>query len=143
MSLSLPVRRILAALALVGGGVLLRACGPAQKIPALYIAYGGVAIWAAALYFLLALLLPSRPQKQLLIVAAVVCGLVELSKLVHTPALDILRLTQFGGALLGRHFNSWNFAACAVGLMVALALDRMLLGFAPRKPQKKSRSRRR
>lgn len=143
MRLSLPFRRVLAILALVAGGYVLRAYGPGHRIPALYLLYGGAAIWAATVYFLVALLLRSRPQKQVLLVAALVCALVEVSKLIHTPALDIFRLTPAGALMLGRIFAGWNFAAYAAGLMLAAILDRLLHGFASTKPRQKSRGRRR
>ncbi|HME84354.1 MAG TPA: DUF2809 domain-containing protein, partial [Roseiarcus sp.] len=52
--------------------------------------------------------LRSRPQNQILFIAALVCALVETSKLSHTPALDVFRLTPVGSWLLGKNFSAWN-----------------------------------
>src|SRR5271166_5767196 len=136
---SLPIKRLLAAIVVIAGGVLLRRYGLAHKIPVFYVKYGGSALWAAMVYFVVALLLRSRPQRQILFIAALVCALVEVSKLSHTPALDVLRLTPVGAWLLGRIFSGWNFLAYAVGLAVAFGLDALSAGSL----FQKSRSRRR
>ncbi|MGO9944755.1 MAG: DUF2809 domain-containing protein [Rhodoblastus sp.] len=125
---SLPIKRLLAALVVIASGVLLRRYGLAHRIPAFYVHYGYLALWAAMVYFVVALLLRSRPQRQILFVTVLVCALVEVSKLSHTPALDVVRLTTVGAWLLGRSFSGWNFPAYAVGLAVAFGLDALLAG---------------
>ncbi len=94
-------------------------------------------------YFIVALLLRERPPRQILFIAALVCALVEVSKLIHTPALDVFRLTAAGKWLLGRYFSGWDFLAYAVGLALALGLDILLAGLLPKLWPKKSRARRR
>jgi len=54
---SLPVKRLLAALIVIAGGVFLRRYGLAHKIPIFYVKYGYLALWAAMVYFVVALLL--------------------------------------------------------------------------------------
>ena len=137
--LSLPARRLLVALVVIGGGAYLRLRGSAHHIPASYIHYGYWALWAALVYFLVALLLRSRPQNLILLIAVLVCALVEASKLSHTPALDVFRLTQVGAWMLGKTFSYWNFAAYAAGLAVAYGIDALLAG----NPFQKSGRRRR
>ena len=126
--LSSPCRstRLIAAIVIIAGGVFLRRYGHCVTFPAFAVKYGGSALWAAMIYFLVALLLRARPQRQILIIAALVCALVEVSKLSHTPALDIFRMTTAGAWLLGRVFSGWNFVAYAVGLALALGLDALL-----------------
>jgi hypothetical protein len=136
---SLPAKRLVAALVVIAGGAWLRLQGPAHKIPALYLHYGYWALWAAMVYFVVAMLLRSRPQNQILFIAALVCALVEVSKLSHTPALDVFRLTPVGAWLLGKSFSTWNFIAYGAGLAVAFGLDALLAG----NPFQKSRRRRR
>lgn len=136
---SLPIKRIIAAIVVIAGGILLRRYGLAHKIPVFYVHYGYLALWAAMIYFVVALLLRSRPQRQILFIAALVCALVEVSRLSHTPALDVFRLTLVGAWLLGRVFSGWNFIAYAVGLALAFGLDALLAGGM----LQKSRSRRR
>ncbi|WP_294532120.1 DUF2809 domain-containing protein [uncultured Rhodoblastus sp.] len=136
---SLPAKRLLLALAVIAGGAWLRLHGSSHHIPASYIHYGYWALWAALVYFLVALLLRSRPQNQILFVAALVCVLVEVSKLSHTPALDVFRLTPVGAWLLGKVFSYWNFLAYGAGLAAAFGLDALFAGNFI----KKSRGRRR
>jgi ABC-type Na+ efflux pump permease subunit len=125
---SLPVKRVIALACIIAGGVLIRGYGHGFKIPAFYVKYGGSVLWAAMIYFLVALLLRTRPQRQVLVVAVLVCALVEALKLAHTPALDVFRMTRAGIWLLGRVFSGWNFLAYAVGLALALGLDALLIG---------------
>ena len=121
-----PIKRLAAALIIIAGGFWLRRYGLGHHIPAFYVKYGYAALWAAMIYFMVALLLRSRPQKQILTIAALVCALVEVSKLSHTPALDIFRMTEAGAWLLGRIFSPWNFIAYAAGLGLAIGLDALL-----------------
>lgn len=139
MALSPSIPRLVAALGLAVGLYFLRSHGHAHRIPQFDITYGAPLLRAAIVYFIVALLLRTRPQKQIAIVAALVCALVEVSKLSHTPALDVFRLTQAGAWLVGRAFSWWNFLAYAAGLALALGLDALLLRFGG----PKSRGRRR
>ena len=104
-SSALPFRRFLALVAMVAMAIVLRRYGPAHGLSPFTVRLGAGALWAAAIYFVVALLLRSRPRKQVFIVAAVLCALIELSKLSHTPALDIFRLTPVGAWVLGRIFS--------------------------------------
>ena len=136
-----PIKRLVAALLVIAGGFWLRRYGLGHHIPAFYVKYGGSALWAAMVYFLVALLLRSRPQKQILTIAALVCALIEASKLSHTPALEIFRMTEAGAWLLGRIFSPWNFLAYAAGLALAFGLDALLARVGVRKSRgKKSRA---
>ena len=124
--LSPPIKRLAAVLLVIAGGFWLRRYGLGHHIPAFYVKYGSSMLWAAMIYFLVALLLRSRPQKQVLTIAALVCVLIEASKLSHTPALEIFRMTEAGGWLLGRIFSPWNFLAYSAGLALAFGLDALL-----------------
>jgi len=138
MSASLPVKRLVSLVVIVLAAVALRLYGPAELFPPLLIQYGYWAFWAAALYFLASLLMPARPQKQILVIAALVCALVEISKISHLTTLDIFRLTPVGDWILGRDFSFLNFLAYAFGLDLAWGLDALLS-----RPRRKSRARRR
>jgi hypothetical protein len=140
---ALPFRQFLALIALIAANVALRRHGAELGLSALAIRLGIGALWAAAIYFIVALLLRSRPRRQVLIVAALVCAALELSRLSHTPALDILRLTPFGASVLGRVFSWLDFPAYAAGLAAAFGLDALLEGKWRNPFGKKSRGRRR
>jgi hypothetical protein len=138
-----PFRRFLALVLLIAAGIVLRRFGPAHGLSPFAIRMGAGALWAGAIYFVIALLLRSRPRKLILIVAAVLCAGIEFSKLSHTPALDIFRLTPVGAWALGRLFGWTNFLAYAAGLASALGLDALLSGGLRNPFRKTSRSRRR
>jgi hypothetical protein len=134
-----PIKRLAAALLVIAGGFWLRRYGLGHHIPGFYVKYGGSMLWAAMVYFLVALLLRSRPQKQILVIAALVCALIEVSKLSHTTALDIFRMTEAGAWLLGRSFSRWNFLAFAAGLALAWGLDAFLARFGAQKSRARGR----
>jgi hypothetical protein len=136
MAVSLPLKRTIALALIVAGGVFVRGYGPHFHVPAFWVKYGGSALWAAMYYFFVALLMRARPREQVLYIAALICVLIECVKLVHTPALDVIRLTAAGAWTLGRVFSAWNFLAYGVGLALAFGLDGL---FAPKKSGRRRR----
>jgi hypothetical protein len=141
LSLPLPLRRVLALALIIAAGVVLRGYGPRFGAPSFWVTYGGSALWAAMYFFVIALLMRSRPREQALYVASLVCALIEFLKLVHTPALDVFRMTTTGVWTLGKVFSVWNFLAYGAGLAAAFGLDRLIGPAAA--PAKKSGRRRR
>jgi hypothetical protein len=131
MSVPPPLRRTLAFGLVLAGGVFLRFQGPGIGASAVSVTYGGAALWAAAWFFFIALLLRERPRDNLLYVAALVCALIEFGKLAHTPALDVFRMTSTGEWMLGRVFSPWNFLAYGAGLAGAYGLDTVLAPAPP------------
>lgn len=134
-----PIKRLAAALLVIAGGFWLRHHGFGHHIPGFYVKYGGAMLWAAMVYFLVALLLRRRPQRQIIAIAALVCALIEVSKLSHTTALDIFRMTEAGAWLLGRIFSPWNFLAYAAGLALAFGLDALLARIGAQKSRPRGR----
>lgn len=84
--------------------------------------YGGSMLWAVALYWLVAALMPRARVATIFVVALPAAAAVEFSRLIHTPGFDHFRTTLAGKLLLGRYFSLWNIAAywLAIGL-IALA----------------------
>lgn len=123
-----PARRFVVLLLLIAAGIVLRRYGPAHGLSPFAIRMGAGAFWAATIYFVIALLLRARPRQQILAVAAIICVAIEFSKLSHTPALDIFRLTPVGAWALGRLFSWMNFLAYAAGLIAAFGLDAAVEG---------------
>jgi hypothetical protein len=141
-SFAMAPRRFLALLVTIAAAIVLRRYGPAHGLTPFVIRMGAGAFWAATIYFIVALLLRARPRQQILVVAALVCAAIELSKLTHTPALDIFRLTPVGAWLLGRLFSWLNFPAYAAGLVCAWGADALLSSGLPRSSGKWSGARR-
>jgi hypothetical protein len=89
--------------------------------------YGGSALWAIALYGLLAVILPRLKPLSLALLAATLATFIECSRLVHLPALDAFRLTLAGKLLLGRIFSFKNIAAYLLAILATALLDHYLL----------------
>jgi hypothetical protein len=142
MTLSIPLKRTLALVLIVTGGIVLRAYGQQFGVAPFAVKYGGSALWAAMFFFFIALLLRARPREQVLYIAALLCALFEFVKLAHTPALDVFRMTSTGAWMLGRVFSPWNFLAYGAGLAAAYGLDK-LFGSTSTPAKKKSGRRRR
>ncbi len=93
--------------------------------------YGGSMLWAAAVYWLIASILPHAAPKRVALLAALVALAVELSRLFHTPAFDAFRLTLAGRLLLGRFFSLRNIAAYWLAIALTGLLDTLLVSRNP------------
>jgi hypothetical protein len=89
--------------------------------------FGGSALWAMALYWLIAVCLTGLSAAGLACLAAAVATVVEFSRLWRVPALDAFRLTLAGRLLLGRYFSLKNIAAYWAAIALAAFLDRWLV----------------
>jgi hypothetical protein len=89
--------------------------------------YGGSALWAIALYWLIAGCFPRYSSVGLAVGTAVVAAVLEFSRLWRLAALDAFRLTLAGRLLLGRYFSLKNIAAYWIGIALAAALDYWLV----------------
>ncbi len=89
--------------------------------------YGGSALWAMAVYWLIAMWLPKLSAGGLGFLAAAVAAVVEFSRLWHVPAVDAFRLTLAGRLLLGRYFSLKNIVAYWLAIVVATMLDQWLV----------------
>ena len=100
----------------------------AAFLPEFVRAYGGDTLWAAALYVLLALLRPSAPTGELLLVTVLMSFAVEFSQLYQADWIDRLRHTFPLGYLLGYGFK-WSDLLCyTAGSLLAGGVDRLHSG---------------
>jgi hypothetical protein len=98
----------------------------APALPRVVAAYAGDALWAAMVFWLLALARPLARTGWLAAAAFAIAAAVEASQLHRAPWLDTLRDTRAGALALGRGFL-WSDLACyAVGVAAAALLDRAL-----------------
>ncbi len=88
--------------------------------------YGGSALWAMAVYWVVASLLPRRSSACLGLLAGTIALAVELFKRVHLPLLDRFRDTLGGKLLLGRYFTLGAIAAYWIAIAVVALLDARL-----------------
>jgi hypothetical protein len=94
--------------------------------------YGGSVLWAIALYWFVATLLPKLTPTALAFLSASLAAVLELSRLFHTPATDAFRLTLAGRLLLGRFFSPKNIAAYWLAIVLAALLDHLFLQRCPK-----------
>ncbi len=95
-------------------------------LPLFVIKYGGSALWAAMIYWLIAVALPRAAIRTLALTTGVIATAIELLKLVYTPTLDTFRLTFAGKVILGRHFSVRDLVAYYVAIAAAALLDGLL-----------------
>lgn len=124
-SLSAPVRLQirfgLCALAVIAAGLMLRLFGYRLGLPFFLVKYGGSVLWGSMVFLLVGTIVPNVRSRAIWISVAIAL-IVEFIRLVHFPALDAFRTTQFGLLLLGRVFSLWNIVAYCVGIIIAAAV---------------------
>ncbi len=78
--------------------------------------YGGSALWALAVYWVVSWAVPGRAG---VLASLAVTAAVEVGKLWHTVGLDGFRETIWGKLLLGKVFSGWDVVAywVAIGLV--------------------------
>jgi len=122
----------LAALTIVAGLVWRLAL---LGLPPFLFKYGGSALWAMMVYWLIAAMFPRLPPFKLAVAACVIAALVELSRLHHSPAEEAFRRTLAGRLLLGRIFSTWDIAAYWIAIALAGVLDLIATRRNPASPR--------
>jgi hypothetical protein len=97
--------------------------------------YGGSTLWAVALYWFLAALLPRLRPPALAALATIIATLLELSRLIPIAPIDAFRLTFAGKILLGRFFSIKNIAAYILAILLTATLDHAFTTHIPEKSQ--------
>jgi len=87
----------------------------------------GDALWAAMIFWLIGMIAPAATLGLRSGAAYVVCVLVEVSQLFHSPGLDALRATTPGHLVLGSGFDARDLLAYALGVGAATLIDRATL----------------
>ena len=85
--------------------------------------YLGSGLWAVALYWFIAALLPRLRPLSIFYISGMTAILVELSRLFPEPHIDAFRLTLAGRLLLGRFFSVKNIAAYLLAIGFAALAD--------------------
>jgi hypothetical protein len=85
--------------------------------------YLGSTLWAVALYWFLATLLPKLRPLTLAALAITIATIVELTRLIPIAPIDAFRLTLFGKILLGRYFSLKNIVAYILVITLTATLD--------------------
>jgi hypothetical protein len=93
--------------------------------------YLGSVLWAAALYWFLATLLPKLRPPSLATLAITIATTLELTRLIP---IDAFRLTFAGKILLGRYFSIKNIAAYILAITLTATLDSFLVAPTVKNP---------
>jgi hypothetical protein len=112
-------------LLIIVSGLALRGFGFNWGLSAFVVKYGGSLLWAAMVFFLVAMAASRASRPSIALISAAIAVGVELFRLIHAPWLDAFRLTLPGALLLGRIFSAWNMLAYGVGIALAMGLDRL------------------
>ena len=83
----------------------------------------GDALWAIMVCCSIGALITGRPVLLRSLAALMVCFAVELSQLLHWPALDAVRRTTLGHLVLGSGFDPRDLVSYALGVSVAVILE--------------------
>ena len=95
-----------------------------DAFPSFIAEYGGDALWAMLVYWLLALIWPRTSSTRLALVALAISVCDEFTQLISWSWLQSLRSTRLGALVLGQGFL-WSDLACyAVGIALAVVVDR-------------------
>ena len=123
------MRRSLTALALllitipIGLAVRLLPLG----LPWFLYKYLGSLLWAVALYWFLAALLPKLKPPALATLAVIIATFLELTRLIPIAPIDAFRQTFAGKILLGRFFSLKNIVTYLLAIALTAALDTLLV----------------
>jgi hypothetical protein len=94
--------------------------------------YLGSILWAIALYWFLAALLPRLRPLAVATLAITIAIMLEFSRLIPVPPIDAFRLTVTGKILLGRYYSVKNIAAYLLAIALTATLDHVLIARQPR-----------
>ena len=88
--------------------------------------YGGSALWAMAIYWLVCVAMPRVRLARAAVAAGILATAVEFFKLYRSPAVDAFRGTVAGMLTLGRYFSVQDVAVYWLAICAAAWLDRRL-----------------
>ena len=92
-------------------------------LPWFFYKYGCSFLWAVALYWFIATLLPKLYPLALATISALIALIVEFSRLVPQSTIDAFRLTLPGQLILGRFFSFRNIAAYLLAITISALFD--------------------
>ena len=116
----------------LGGVIAAGLLSRRYPLPGVLAEHTGDALYTVAAFLAVALLLPRWSGTALATIAFGLSAAVELSQLLQFAWLDAIRATTPGRLLLGQGFVIADFAAYAIGALLAGAADR----FATARPQR-------
>jgi hypothetical protein len=98
----------------------------AHLLPLLIRKRTGDALWASAVFVLLAILRPKWRTRAVTFAALFISYSIEFSQIYHAPWIDHLRSYALGRLILGTTFFWLDQVAYTVGIVVLIPVDRWL-----------------
>jgi Protein of unknown function (DUF2809) len=89
--------------------------------------YGGDALWALLVYWLVCFCVPRMKIAASIGIAFGIAVAVEFSQLCHAPWIDSIRATRLGLLILGNTFNWPDIPAYAVGILIGATATKRLV----------------
>ncbi len=124
LDLHTRLANLLAAFATIALGLLWRS--HRVPLPSFVAKYGGDALWALMIFFLVRAVNPRLSLRAGSVWALAICWLVEFSQLYRAPWIDSIRHTFLGHLVLGSTFNPPDLLAYAVGVALqGFSLERL------------------
>lgn len=94
-----------------------------EILPAFVARHAGDALWAAMVFWILALIRPAERTRTLALTALAISVAVELSQLYQAAWIERLRATRLGAATLGHGFLWADLPRYAAGIVLAILID--------------------
>jgi hypothetical protein len=92
-------------------------------LPARVVKYGGSALWALMIYWVVSTLAPRLRVDAAVLLSGLIATAVEFFKLYRSPGVDAFRLTLPGILLLGRYFSGWDIGAYWIAIVAGGVVD--------------------
>jgi hypothetical protein len=112
---------ILLILTTIGAGLAIR-FAPID-LPQSVVKYGGSALWAMMLYWIVSTVLPTMRLFLVTSLTGVLATSIEVLKLYHSVPLDSFRDTLPGILTLGHTFSPWDIFVYWLAIYVAASVD--------------------
>lgn len=108
-------------------GVLIILLGLLSRRITFIPAFTGDLLWATMIFFIVRFVLFRASFSLITIISLLVCYLVELSQLYQSGWINQIRQTTFGRLVLGQGFLWSDLIAYAVGILLGLLIDKMIV----------------
>jgi len=86
----------------------------------------GDVLWATMIYFILRFFYPRSSIQKITLISIIISYAIEFSQLYKAPWIDNMRDTFFGRMILGETFFWGDLVSYTAGILIGIAIDRIL-----------------